>query len=88
MEKREVVIVGAGPAGATTAIILSRLGHDVLLLDRSQFTRDKVCGDAVPAGTMELLSKLGMEEQIQSAEKSHLFHLLESIRIFPLLIKK
>ena len=32
--EREVIVVGAGPAGATTAMSLARKGHDVLLLDR------------------------------------------------------
>jgi menaquinone-9 beta-reductase len=65
--EREVIIVGAGPAGATTAIALVRLGRDVLLLDRQLFPRDKACGDAIPGGAIEVLNGLGMAERIADA---------------------
>ena len=35
--ERDVIIVGAGPAGATTATMLAQKGYDVLMLDRLQF---------------------------------------------------
>ncbi len=65
--QREVIIVGAGPAGAMTAIILARQGHDVLLLDRQAFPRDKTCGDAVPAGAVELMYEMGMQKKVETA---------------------
>jgi len=37
-------VIGAGPAGSTTALQLSRAGASVLLLDRARFPRDKPCG--------------------------------------------
>jgi len=70
--EREVIVVGAGPAGATTAMSLARKGHDVLLLDRKSFPRDKVCGDAVPAGAIEKLYALGMQEKIKAAGFYHI----------------
>jgi menaquinone-9 beta-reductase len=66
--EREVVVVGAGPAGSTTAMALARRGRDVLLLDRQTFPRDKVCGDAVPAGAIAILHSLGMRERIMEAD--------------------
>lgn len=42
-----VVIVGAGPGGAATAHYLAKHGLDVLLLDKSDFPRDKTCGDGL-----------------------------------------
>ena len=65
--QREVIVVGAGPAGAMTAIILARQGHDVLLLDRQAFPRDKTCGDAVPAGAVELMYEMGMRDKVETA---------------------
>lgn len=65
--EREVVVVGAGPSGSATAIALAKQGHDVLLLDRAEFPRDKTCGDGIPAGAIELLYSLGMEEKIREA---------------------
>ncbi len=40
----DVAIVGAGPAGSTCAMHLAEAGHDVLLIDRDEFPRDKPCG--------------------------------------------
>lgn len=52
----DVVVVGAGPSGASTAYHLATLGIDVLLLDKSTFPRDKICGDGLtPAAVHELL---------------------------------
>jgi geranylgeranyl reductase family protein len=65
--EREVIIVGAGPSGATTAIALKQKGHDVLLLDRQSFPRDKACGDGIPAGAIEILYSLGLKDRIQAA---------------------
>ncbi len=46
-ERFDVVIVGAGPAGSLAALILSRAGKKVALLDKARFPRIKVCGDCV-----------------------------------------
>src|SRR5690348_5292405 len=43
----DAVVVGAGPAGSTCALRLSRAGAKVLLVDRARFPRDKPCGGAV-----------------------------------------
>ena len=40
----DVVVIGAGPAGAAAAIESSRRGADTLLIERSRFPRQKVCG--------------------------------------------
>ena len=44
MERFDAIVVGAGPAGAATAIRLARGGASVLLADRARFPRDKPCG--------------------------------------------
>jgi len=44
MERFDAVVVGAGPAGAATAIRLARAGASVMLADRARFPRDKPCG--------------------------------------------
>jgi geranylgeranyl reductase family protein len=44
MERFDAIVIGAGPAGSTTALRLSRAGARVLLLDRERFPRDKPCG--------------------------------------------
>src|ERR1700752_3303346 len=44
VERFDVLVVGAGPAGSATALHLARAGARVLLADRSRFPRDKPCG--------------------------------------------
>lgn len=63
----EVIIVGAGPAGTAAAITLAQTGHDVLILDRLAFPRDKACGDGVLPGAAQVLQKLGALEQMRAA---------------------
>ncbi|MBE7531498.1 MAG: NAD(P)/FAD-dependent oxidoreductase [Chloroflexi bacterium] len=68
MEQREIVVVGAGPAGSTAAIALSQQGHDVLLIDRQTFPRDKPCGDGMPVGVTEMVYDLGLKEVFDQAD--------------------
>ena len=49
-DEADVIVVGAGPAGATTAFYLAQSGLDVLLLEKSRFPREKVCGDGLTPG--------------------------------------
>jgi len=54
----DVVIVGAGPAGASAAITLARAGRRVVLIDKQQFPRDKVCGGCLSGPTLVALKAL------------------------------
>ena len=56
--KRDVIIAGAGPAGAVCAAYLARAGIDVLLLDKELFPRDKVCGDIVRESVVRHIEQL------------------------------
>lgn len=57
--EREVIVVGAGPAGAVCSAYLVRQGIDVLLLDRETFPREKVCGDGQDIVSCLTLKELG-----------------------------
>ena len=59
----DVVVVGAGPGGATAASYLAMLGHDVLVLEKETFPRDKVCGDGLTPRVVQELLDLGLTEQ-------------------------
>lgn len=57
----QVIVVGAGPAGSTAAIHLARAGVDVLLLEKSTFPREKVCGDGLTPRGMKQVLALGID---------------------------
>jgi flavin-dependent dehydrogenase len=61
----DVLIVGAGPAGAVAALLLARAGVRVRLVDRATFPRDKLCGDTVNPGTLAHLRRLGISGRIE-----------------------
>jgi len=51
------IIIGAGPAGASTSIFLSQAGIPHVIIDKESFPRDKVCGDACSGKTAFVLRK-------------------------------
>ena len=55
----DVVVVGAGPAGSATALLLARGGARVLLLDRARFPRDKPCSEYLSPESTRVLARLG-----------------------------
>lgn len=57
-KKFDVLIIGAGPAGAACAITLGRSGLQVALLDKATFPRDKTCGDALSVDVINQLLML------------------------------
>jgi geranylgeranyl reductase family protein len=61
----DVAVVGAGPAGSAAALALARLGRSVVLLDRADFPRDKVCGDALVADSLRALARLGLAAEAE-----------------------
>jgi flavin-dependent dehydrogenase len=56
----DVLICGAGPAGAIAALVLARAGVRVRLLDRARFPREKLCGDSLNPGALGILARLGI----------------------------
>ncbi|WP_051176569.1 geranylgeranyl reductase family protein [Propionimicrobium lymphophilum] len=57
----QVIVVGAGPAGSATAAFLARYGIDVLLVEKSKFPRDKICGDGLTPRAVRMLNRLGVD---------------------------
>ena len=59
MTRAQVIVVGAGPAGSSTAWHLARRGIDVLVLDRARFPRDKPCAEYLSPEASRLLDTMG-----------------------------
>lgn len=62
-----MVVVGAGPAGSVAALCLARSGASVLLLERADLPRRKVCGGCVGPGALALLERLGVAGSLPRA---------------------
>jgi geranylgeranyl reductase family protein len=56
----DVIVVGAGPAGSSTAFYLAAAGLDVLLLEKTHFPREKVCGDGLTPRAVKALTAMGV----------------------------
>jgi flavin-dependent dehydrogenase len=66
VERYDVGIVGAGPAGSSAAFFLARKGYSVLLIDKRFFPRDKLCGDFISPINWPLFERLGVADKIIS----------------------
>src|SRR5215210_5367770 len=62
--RRDVVVVGGGPAGSATAALLAEAGHEVLLLERARGPRHKPCSEYTGPGTERLLARLGILDRV------------------------
>ncbi len=74
-DRWDAVVVGAGPAGATTALLLARAGASVLLVDRARFPRDKACSEYLSPATTEILERLDRDvlAEVESAAHAKLY---------------
>ncbi|MGV9767212.1 geranylgeranyl reductase family protein [Micromonospora tulbaghiae] len=57
----DVIVVGAGPGGSATAYHLARHGVRVLLLEKTEFPREKVCGDGLTPRAVRQLIRMGVD---------------------------
>jgi len=60
IERYDLVVVGAGPGGSSTAYHSSRAGLETLLIDRQEFPRDKTCGDGLMPHAASELALIGL----------------------------
>jgi flavin-dependent dehydrogenase len=72
MSKAGAVVVGAGPSGAATALVLSRAGHSVTVLDRARFPRDKACGEGLMPPGVAVLRRLGLLDDVLATQAPRL----------------
>src|SRR5499426_745181 len=63
----DVIIIGAGPAGSTVSTLLARAGLRALLLEKSQFPREKLCGEFITPECLNVFDRLGVSGRIFDA---------------------
>ena len=60
----DVLVIGGGPAGAAAGFWLARNGHDVTILERRTYPRDKTCGDAITPRAVKELADMGLTDEL------------------------
>ena len=60
----EVVVVGGGPSGAACAYWLAQAGHEVLLVEKKRYPREKTCGDGLTPRSVRQLDDLGLGDEL------------------------
>lgn len=66
MERRQVVVIGAGPSGSIAAALLKRQGHDVLIIERQLFPRFSI-GESLLSHCLDFVEEAGMLEAVEAA---------------------
>ncbi len=73
-ERHDVLVIGGGPAGAATAYWLAEAGHDVVVVEKKVFPRDKTCGDGLTPRAVHQLDEMGLTERLSD------FHRYDGLR--------
>ena len=70
-DRHDVLVIGGGPAGAAAGFWLAKAGHDVCVLERKAFPRDKTCGDGLTPRAVHQLRDMGLEPAIAAHHHRH-----------------
>jgi geranylgeranyl reductase family protein len=69
MASPSVLVVGGGPAGSSAAFWLARAGHEVTLVEKKEYPRDKTCGDALTPRAITQLQSMGYDFEVSEFHK-------------------
>ncbi len=70
-DRHDVLVIGGGPAGAAAGFWLAKAGHDVCVLERKAFPRDKTCGDGLTPRAVHQLQDMGLEAAVAAHHHRH-----------------
>jgi geranylgeranyl reductase family protein len=65
----DVLVIGSGPAGASCAYWLAKEGHDVVVLERKAFPREKTCGDGLTPRSVRQLQDIGLGPELAACHR-------------------
>jgi len=65
----DVIVVGGGPAGSANSYFNAKKGKKVLLIDKSTFPRDKICGDGITGKALTILHEMGLTNEIEGIKE-------------------
>ncbi len=80
-DKTDVCIIGAGPAGTTTSLYLSRMGIPHVLIDKDFFPRDKICGDGLDPNSLRVLYHYNPDLLQQILAKTEIYTAINGVRV-------
>jgi flavin-dependent dehydrogenase len=63
----DVLVVGGGPAGAACAYWLAKAGHEVVMVERKRYPREKTCGDGLTPRSVRQLEDMGLADELAGA---------------------
>jgi menaquinone-9 beta-reductase len=72
--RHDVLVVGGGPAGAACGYWLAQAGHDVLVVEKKHFPREKTCGDGLTPRAVHQLDEMGLADRLTD------FHRFDGLR--------
>jgi geranylgeranyl reductase family protein len=73
-DRHDVLVVGGGPAGASAAFWLAEAGHDVVVVEKKRFPREKTCGDGLTPRAVKQLTDMGLAGRLEE------FHRYDGLR--------
>ncbi|MCU4183161.1 geranylgeranyl reductase family protein [Acidiferrimicrobium sp. IK] len=63
----DVLVIGGGPSGATASYWLASAGHDVVMVERKSYPREKTCGDGLTPRSVRQLLDMGLGDELAGA---------------------
>jgi geranylgeranyl reductase family protein len=70
-DRHDVLVIGGGPAGAATGYWLAKAGHDVVVVERKPFPRDKTCGDGLTPRAVLQLDEMGLGDRLRGYHRNN-----------------